>query len=61
MKRIAFIKQDGTVALVLNCGTELFDVLTAGNQLVDATESDPQLTQGWAYDGENFNAPTTEG
>jgi len=60
MKRLAFIK-DGVVLLVLNCEPKLFDALTGGNQVVDATNADQSVTFNWTYDGVNFVAPITEG
>jgi len=59
MKRLAFIK-DGVVLLVLNCEQKLFEALTGGNEIVDATNADSSVTSNWTYDGANFVAPNTE-
>jgi hypothetical protein len=59
MKRLAFIK-DGVVLLVLNCEPTLFEALTGGNEIADATDADRSLTFNWTYDGTNFIAPNME-
>ncbi len=57
MKRIAFVKEDNKVALVLNCEEKLFNAIVAGYSFVDATEADPALTFNWAHVDGQFTAP----
>jgi len=60
MSILAFVDNTNTVTLVLNTDESLVQSFTQSSHIVDVTTDSPLVEVGWAYDGTNFIAPTTE-